>query len=105
MLVASLKSISTTAVRRYATAGSAEAGHGDSAGFWKKIFLFVGIPAIVLGHINAFALPGDHEHRPEFKPYPYLRIRKKPFPWGDGNHSLFHSHNNALPTGYEDEDH
>ena len=23
------------------------------------------------------------------------------FPWGDGNHSLFHGHNNPLPEGYE----
>nr|ACO11585.1 Cytochrome c oxidase polypeptide VIa-liver [Caligus rogercresseyi] len=101
-MVTSLRSLSTSAVRRFASAASAES-HGDSAGFWKKVFIFAGIPAILLGHVNAFVLPEGHGHRPEFKPYPYLRIRKKAFPWGDGNHSLFHSANNALPDGYEDD--
>jgi len=75
----------------------------DGWKMWKRVFFFVGIPVIVLGHVSAFVLPDASEHDPpEFIPYDHLRIRTKKFPWGDGNHSLIHNaHVNALPDGYE----
>ena len=75
----------------------------SSAGWkmWKKVFVYGAVPAIILGHINAFVLP-DHEPRPKFIDYDHLRIRNKAFPWRDGNKTLFHNpHLNALPEGYE----
>merc|ERR1711990_398080 len=79
-------------------------GHdADSWKWWKKLFLFVAAPVIILGNLNAFVLadPSDMEP-PPFVAYDHLRIRTKKFPWGDGNHSLIHnSHTNALPEGFE----
>ena len=81
------------------------AGHSaDGWKMWRNCFLFVGIPVIVLGHVNAFGMSDGSEHEaPPFVPYDHLRIRTKKFPWGDGNHSLIHNpHVNALPDGYEE---
>merc|ERR1711890_178041 len=84
-------------------------GHDHAAGtaMWKKATILGAFPAVILGTINALAIPDEHAHDcPEFRQYEYLHLRSKKFPWGDGNHSLFHNkHMNALPEGYETEAH
>lgn len=89
-------------------AADAKAGHGGhhaNPDLWKKIFYFVCIPALSLAMINTYLEEKEHwEHftRPEFVPMEYLRIRNKKYPWGDGQHSLFHNPLvNPLPTGWE----
>lgn len=73
---------------------------------WQKVF-YGAIPLIILVSIRAFYNEYQEEkhvmeHRPEFVPVEYLRIRRTPFPWGDGNHTLFHNKKrNPLPDGYE----
>ncbi|XP_074642702.1 cytochrome c oxidase subunit 6A, mitochondrial-like isoform X2 [Tubulanus polymorphus] len=94
-----------SAVRNYASAHgpSATAGGGKR---WKMLSLLVAIPGVVLCWINSYQKEKEHhEHhvRPEFVAYSHLRLRSKAFPWGDGNHTLFHNKAvNALPEGYED---
>ncbi|XP_063615440.1 cytochrome c oxidase subunit 6A, mitochondrial-like, partial [Penaeus indicus] len=71
---------------------------------WKMLSYLVALPAVALCMVNAF-MSGEHG-RPEFIAYEHLRLRTKRFPWGEGQKSLFHnSHANALPDGYEEEEH
>uniref|UniRef100_A0A3B3Z6T8 Cytochrome c oxidase subunit n=1 Tax=Periophthalmus magnuspinnatus TaxID=409849 RepID=A0A3B3Z6T8_9GOBI len=70
---------------------------------WKVLSFVVALPGVAVCMLNTFLKEQHHDHeQPEFVAYPHLRIRSKKFPWGDGNHSLFHnSHVNPLPDGYE----
>lgn len=72
---------------------------------WQRLFYFVCCPAILLSMINTYLAEKehwDHYKRAPFAPMEYLRIRTHKFPWGDGNHSLFHNPLvNPLPDGWE----
>ena len=80
-------------------------GHTPNPELWRKVFYFMAVPAILASMLNTYLTEVEHaQHykRPEVRPFEYLRIRNKKFPWGDGNHSLFHNPKiNPLPKGYE----
>ena len=73
-----------------------------AARLWKYLTYFAVPPALVATYYHAFYV-SEHHQRPEYIAYDHLRIRTKPFPWGDGNHTLFHNPEmNAIPgVGYE----
>lgn len=68
----------------------------ETAEYWRKVFLFVGLPIIGLVGVNTYLLEREHfehlEHEPVNQtPYDYLKIRAKKFPWGDGDKTMFHN--------------
>ncbi|KAJ3600950.1 hypothetical protein NHX12_031923 [Muraenolepis orangiensis] len=90
-----------TAARRVFAAAS-QSSHQGGAKTWKWVSILLGFPSVAICMANAYVKGNAHSHdQPPFVPYTHLRLRSKKFPWGDGNHSLFHnSHANALPDGY-----
>lgn len=76
----------------------------------KLLQLVTAISAIVLIGISYYVYTtveeSDKQPRPPFIDVPYMRRITKPFPWGDGEHTLFHNpvRNPISPHGYEVED-
>ncbi|XP_041825572.1 cytochrome c oxidase subunit 6A, mitochondrial [Melanotaenia boesemani] len=99
-------SSATLAARRVLVAAS-QSSHEGGARTWKILTFVLALPGVGVCMVNAYMKMQESSHaQPEFVPYPHLRIRTKKFPWGDGNHTLFHnSHTNALPDGYESSNH
>lgn len=96
------RNFSRSAVRLSAEADA----HSHEAGerLWRNLSLFVAFPAIALCGLNVYLAELEHKkhfHRPEYKPYEYIHIRTKKYPWGDGNRALFFNpKKNWVPGGY-----
>ncbi|CDS06620.1 hypothetical protein LRAMOSA09148 [Lichtheimia ramosa] len=83
----------TASTSEFAAQRDAVKAHaGPAAETWKKISIFVCIPALLAAGVNAYNLASEHaahmEHHPkEWVKYPYLNNRAKDFFWG--KESLF----------------
>uniref|UniRef100_UPI00398F423C cytochrome c oxidase subunit 6A, mitochondrial-like n=1 Tax=Pristiophorus japonicus TaxID=55135 RepID=UPI00398F423C len=95
---------SFSAARQLSAAAGAE--EHQAARTWKILTFVIAVPGVSVCMLNCYLKAQHHTHeQAEFVPYEHLRIRSKPFPWGDGRRSLFHNpHTNPLPTGYEGEE-
>ena len=70
--------VAKPAIRRFS--GDSHAEHHAHVETWKKITFVSAIPVACV-FIRFMITPHEHEEAPPA--YPYLRIRNKPFPWGD----------------------
>ena len=59
---------------------------------WRKGSIYIVIPALIIAGVNAWRLWDEHwEHKAHEPPvserteYPYMNIRTKNYPWGDGD--------------------
>ncbi|XP_047427679.1 cytochrome c oxidase subunit 6A, mitochondrial [Mugil cephalus] len=100
-------SLSPAALAARRVLAAASHSGGDGARTWKILTFVLALPGVAVCMVNAYMKMQEHPHgQPDFVPYAHLRLRTKKFPWGDGNHTLFHnSHTNALPDGYESSSH
>merc|ERR1712167_371383 len=68
---------------------AANIAHAEQAtADWKKYskMFAAGVAGVA---VLEFFVHLSHHHHSETTLYPYRKIRSKPFPWGDGQHSLF----------------
>ena len=59
---------------------------------WRKLSIYIVIPCLLIASVNAWRLWSEHwEHKAHEPPveekteYPFMNIRNKAFPWGDGD--------------------
>ncbi|KAI5695017.1 cytochrome c oxidase subunit 6A1, mitochondrial-like isoform X2 [Diaphorina citri] len=96
-------------MRKFSTspAMKSSAGNPDAVKLWRNLTYFGALPCCALVGVYVYLehqAEEAHHVRPEFVKREYLYIRNRRFPWGDGNHTLFHNkHVNALPEGYEED--
>merc|ERR1712146_245806 len=81
------------AVRNKWTAIPGEAATTDHATHatadWKKYSMMGGALVGGIAVLEFFVHMSHGGHHEEQIVYPFRKIRNKPFPWGDGQHSLF----------------